>query len=231
MDIAARKSGALMLQTLGPGHHRFDPVALLVVIAAVVFASTLFVGGADGGDVATPLVMVVGTVCMATATTFSAGRFASSIPNGGVEQTLFRLTPAAPSAPELNRALARQLLGIGLGAWALGTALLLAMSAFFAAPAIVLGRELVAMCGVLAMAAWPLRDYASVALPDYARAAALGVLLPGWAVATAVMLGQGALWMAMLALLLAVSAWSIHAQWRAMLRAPVAFPAGRMVTL
>lgn len=143
------------------------------------------------------------------------------------EQALFKLAPAAPRAPALNRVLARQLLRMGAADWPMTSVCVLGWSLLIG-----LGlRGLVLMAAlmlcVLPLLAWPLRDYAR----DSGQAAlpVIGVMcVQLLLVAVAAGLWPRPVFWLVHLLLAGLAAAVIALRYRRMAGAPVAFPARRM---
>jgi hypothetical protein len=145
------------------------------------------------------------------------------------EQRLVRLSPAAPMARELNRALARYLLARFCAMWALASVVTLAMLWVLGATGGEVLRAL-AVCGAALV-------LAAVLLRDYARGVVAGRLQPvllAVAAAAALFLvpaavrgqfdGQVWAWCALAgAIAIGLFVWR---RWRCMVQAPPAFPAG-----
>lgn len=221
----------LFAQVLGPPAF-IGAVRLLLVPAAICIAIRLLLIGHDGGSAherlftlrCIALGAVLGLQAM-MAHLVAAGMFKRR-----VEQGLVRLAPAAPLAADMNRVLARYLLGNFAVMW-------LGCSAFVVGALLVLGANAgeawraAAVCSLaLALAGLPLRDYARAGKPG-AVAAIVYWLCAAAALFAAYLATSGsfpaATWIAMTLGGIALSAAFVGWRWRAMVAAPPAFPAGR----
>lgn len=147
------------------------------------------------------------------------------------EQALVRLSPGAPRAADLNRAIARYMLTGFLSQWCWLSVLTLCALYALGANAAEL-RCAAAVCAIaLPLAGVPLRDYAgpeqesrsgsvaAMVYPIVQTCVALAAIYRPWNTADAIWLAIGAV---------AVAALFTWQRWREMLDAAPAFPAGRL---
>lgn len=144
------------------------------------------------------------------------------------EQAVLRLAPGLPSAPALNRVLARVMLRRFMAAWGVSAACVLLIEATAAGQPALSGHGLLLAVLPLPFSFFMLRDYAT--MPRQRDPQQTGVVL-GMVV---LMVPAGLrlllpdVWCGVLALVVAVvSLVLLRWRWRYMMRAPVAFPAGR----
>lgn len=166
---------------------------------------------------------------MVTVIAVSAAQSMSmTISQRAAEQSLLRLAPAMPAAPEINLMLAR-LLGKGcLLLWLSAAACEVLAARLSAGHWVLDGALALVMVLPLPFYAAALRDYAAApprvggqAFHSLAALPALGLawLLAWWAPALCAPVAMA---------VLVVSALLLRLRWRRMLAAPVAFPAGRL---
>jgi hypothetical protein len=148
------------------------------------------------------------------------------------EQALLRLTPRAGDAALLNRRLAGRVLRQALGCWAVLTVVVMGVSLLLDAGPDALLRQLglCSLAGQVAMMGL-LGDYASGAggwnLALALRAAAYAAVQALAAVGLGKLTGTTA-WPWLIEISLAVCVIKLRLDWKRMLAAPPAFPAGRM---
>ncbi len=232
---ARRGDGGTMLPFLfGPGNHWSRNVvgclaipSLIWLLVQAIRACGVVVDAAYLNAIMWPLVASA-TLTMAIFLQTDD----DSLRRSTGEQALLRLTPVMPQGRALNRLLAQLMLGRFLQCWASSTLALLASMLVLGASNDDLQIGLAITALALPLAGLSLRNYAATS-----RGAATTTLVLS-------VLGMGAL-MLVFALARARPAplpwWSltllccigacviVRLRWRAMLRAPVAFPAGRMV--
>lgn len=225
-------AGELVLHALGPGAHWSVSARMFVVLAAVLVAGRVLIE-VMAADTRTLAPFVGGFIIMPLLLSFAAipQRIVGRASASQGEQTLLRLAPVVPRMDQYNRALASALLRRALGEWAIVTAALVAVTgAVDAHPSIWL-LQFAACC--LAM---PLM---TMVLRDYARAPALSMAYM-YLAALYLVLSAGAAYYAMLRLTIVpvavvsfilgvgATAYLAASRRRAMVGAPVAFPAGRL---
>ncbi|MFP5391321.1 MAG: hypothetical protein ACLGI6_07215 [Gammaproteobacteria bacterium] len=233
LDMRRSPPAALMLHALGPEQYRyaaFKPVAMGLGSAVLVtlLAPLVWPGHAP---VLAHVPGLAGLFCLPLIVFGVAFHYGAAIARSAPEQALYRLTPAAPRAPELNRVLATTLVRTLLVLWAVCTVLLLAGSAWLEMDAIDLWREAALMLATLAWIGWPLRDHARPAGAPGWRGVVLGMAMTLLAGAAVLSVGQWTWWPVSLVVLAGVSTAFIVRRWRQMMAAPPAFPAGRLAVL
>lgn len=226
LDIAARDRVNLMMHVLGPGNHRFDFVLPWALMAAGALGIKLLVQAMwpQHLEVMSQVGMIAAASLVLGLPLGSAMRLAQSLAAGAPEQALFRLSPAAPRAREFNRVLAERVLRTGLFEWAGSLLTMLAIAAIWDAPFGLMLGQFSAMCALLALVGWPLRDHARDPATRHWTALVIAAII---AVGGGVAFFHGAdgwLW----APLLAGSALFIRRRYSRMIAAPVAFPARRL---
>lgn len=232
-DCRRRSVAALLMHALGPAVHWtllwWSPALLLGIglLFRYVLPVVLDVGQGAPGLQQTGWVLVafLGLVlCM------NAEQLAARIGKTRTEQALLRLAPPVPPAPGLNRLLAFGLLRTGMFNWAAVTLSVVALAALGGAGGHV--EILLALCslGGLPLVASQLRDFARdggrpgwSGVKHMLLAAAVGLPL-----ALAGYLAGMPFWPVLFAAVTACGAVQVALRWRAMMKAPAAFPAGRM---
>jgi hypothetical protein len=228
-----RDPGALLIHALGPvGHWStwLPSMALLLVLGIGVRLVMTWSGGALDAPVqvaanigAGPLVMLI---------LFSTAHYGQQMGKTRGEQALLRLTPLAGAAALLNRRLAGQLLRRTLVNWAMLTVLMLVLVVLIGGDRAALLRQLGLCClaGQVALAGL-LGDYAGGFGWNWAlgsRAAAVAALQAGVAVVLGLASGGIAwIWVWLIVIAVVTAYLSVRRDWRRMLAAPPAFPAGR----
>ena len=211
----------LLLHALGPGNHRFDFIRYLLPVLLLALLAKLVLAVLGWGASKVPLeIIVIFSVTMLPMQGPNFQRLVVSMRNTRGEQALVGLAPRAPRADRLGRVLARQMLRVCLFEWLACGAGTLALILLFGGGAEQLVTLAVLQCFCLAMAGWPLRDYAKP------RAALLvvifqAVLAAGLAFSLYVLRGQPALWIALLGCALAI----VYQRWKTMAGAAPPFPA------
>jgi hypothetical protein len=169
---------------------------------------------------------------LALSIAFSTAQYGQQLRRTRGEQALLRLTPRTGNAALLNRRLATHMLRQALAIWVLqSVAVVAVMLPFLTGPDALL--RLVGLCCLAGQAAMTglLDDYASAAggwnLAKGFRAAALAAVQALAAVGLGSLTGTTA-WPWLVAIPLAVCCVLLRRDWRRMLAAPPAFPAGRM---
>lgn len=248
--MAGRGNRSLYLIALRGALHRADPGAMLMHALGPTahwttwtgaIATMLLVGGAvrialasTYGTAMQTLVdhtTGVGPACLMLIVLFSTSGYGQQLRRTRGEQALLRLTPLAGDAALLNRRLAVRMVRQALAIWAVLTVAVLAVLFLIGASPIALLRQLamsslagqVAMMGVLG-------DYAGDGgwnLELALRAAGLALVQIMAAVVLGALTGTTA-WPWLVGLPLVVCCVLLRRDWRRMLAAPPAFPAGRM---
>jgi hypothetical protein len=225
---------AMLMHALGPMAHWTAWIGAIAMMLLIGGAARIALARLHGSDVQA-LVAQLATVApalLALTVAFSTAQYGQQLRRTRGEQALLRLTPLAGDAALLNRRLATRMLRQALAIWAVLTVAVLAVTFFIGAGPDALLRQL-GLCCLAGQAAMMglLGDYASerggwnTALALRAAAFVL--------VEALVAMGLGRLtgttpWPWLVALPLAVCVGQLRHDWRRMLAAPPAFPAGRM---
>jgi hypothetical protein len=233
-DSRRAHPGTLLMHALGPAAHWstwLPSMALLLVLGIGVRLVMTWSGGALDAPVqvaanigAGPLVMLI---------LFSTAHYGQQMGKTRGEQALLRLTPLAGAAALLNRRLAGQLLRHTLVNWAMLTVLMLVLVVLIGGDRAALLRQLGLCClaGQVALAGL-LGDYAGGFGWNWAlgmNAAAVAALQAGVAVVLGLASGGIAwIWVWLVVIAVATAFLSVRRDWRRMLAAPPAFPAGRL---
>jgi hypothetical protein len=240
-----RAVASLMLEVRAPRYHWSAELALV----------TMFLGFALAGKLA---LYVFGTGTMQTfwadigwivllpllAVQFSHSRVqAGAFRSGAPEQALFRLSPSAPPSARFNRVLAAGLVWHGLIIWCIFTAAMLAISVLLGTPAKLIVIQLCVYASTLVLLAIPLRDYAADiggTVGPMVISVVLGVAIPALMFYVVkhpqlrAFVRHHGIPMAYVAVIPALAALAVAVavvlrRRRAMLAAPVALVAGRMM--
>ncbi|HEY0488539.1 MAG TPA: hypothetical protein VGD30_03415 [Telluria sp.] len=229
-----KAAGELMLHAFGPRAHWSVSASVLAVLLLVLVAGRMLLeltAGDNqqavsivGGFVVFPLLLL-----FASAPQKIVGRAAVT----AGEQSLLRLTPAAPQAREFNREVGDALMRRALIEWAIVTAGLVAVTVMVNAPWTITLLQLAVCCLALPLTTVVLRDYArSPNLSSfYIYFAALGLVLSAGVTYFASLRGQSVL-VSIIAIVIGVGVTAVIAasRKRMMMLAPTAFPAGRMAS-
>ena len=226
--------GAMLMHALGPTAHwsawigAIATILLLGVGGRILLAAT-HIPAAD--SFARNVVGVVPGL-LALVIVFSTAQYGQQLRRTRGEQALLRLAPLAGDAALLNRRLAMRLLRQALSIWVLLTVAVLAVTLPLLSAPDALLRQL-GLCGVAGQAAMMglLSDYASERggwnLALALRAGAYVLVQALVAVGLGQVTGTTA-WPWLIEISLAVCAVQLRLDWKRMLAAPPAFPAGRM---
>lgn len=226
--------GTMLMHALGPMAHWTawaGAVAMVFVVSAVVHIVLDLPGGAPVQAFA-GMLTGAGPAMMALLVAFSTAQYGQQLRRTQGEQALLRLTPLAGDAALLNRRLATRLLRLALAVWAVLTAVLMGASFVFGTGPDGLLRQLGLCClaGQVAMMGL-LGDYAgSRGGWNWAlglRAGAYALVQALVAVALGKLTGTTA-WPWLIELSLAVCLVQLRLDWKRMLAAAPAFPAGRL---
>lgn len=225
-------AGELVLHALGPGAHWSVSAKMFAMLAAALVAGRVLIE-AMAADSRTLAPFVGGFIIMPLLLSFAAipQRIVGRASASQGEQALLRLAPVVPRMDQYNRALASALLRRALGEWAIVTVALVAVTgAVDAHPSITL-LQFAACCLAMPLMTIVLRDYARAPAlrMAYMYLAALYLVLSAGAAYYA-MLHASVVPVAVVSFILGVGATAYLAasRRRAMVEAPVAFPAGRM---
>lgn len=222
--------GDQMMHTLGTAVNQGSDIFGVVVCALVGVLAAL--AHVPDGRIIGPLTIFDFVQLMMLLSTFSyTVALLSAATTYKAEQGLYRLTPAAPSARELNRVFAKTVLLRFLKIWLVVLAGLVCIDC--------------ARLGSLEVRAYPLAlasltlPFACVLLPDYARLRAgpgLGITV-GLPVTLMLMYmffaalaarHPGFHWLLLVCPIAACSLATLWVQWLSMIKMPPAFPAGRL---
>lgn len=226
--------GRMLLFALGPAVHVSIWVPFVILLLAVGGAlrlASIWVGGAALQGVMHGLA-TAGIGGLVSMILFSTATISQQMRATSGEQTLLRLTPLAGAAPLLNARLAPHLLRLALGNWVLLTGTILGVTLELAGlDGDTLLRQLALCClaGQIALMGL-LGDYAHgfgwrPALALYA--AGLAIVQAGVAAGLGILTGTS-IWLWLTAIAIGTAIVLLWLDWRRMLAAPAAFPAGRM---
>jgi hypothetical protein len=226
--------GTMLMHALGPMAHwtSWGGAIVMVLVVTVVVHIVLAAPRAAAAQSFAGVVLGAGPAMMALVIAFSTAQYGQQLRRTQGEQALLRLTPLAGNAALLNRRLATRLLRQALSVWVLLTAALTGASFVFGAGPDGLLRQLglCSLAGQVAMMGL-LGDYASVRggwnLALGLRAGAYAVMQALAAVALGKLTGTTP-WPWLIEISLAVCLVQLRLDWKRMLAAPPAFPAGRM---
>lgn len=225
---------AMLMHALGPTAHWTAWIGAVAVLLLIGGGASIAQGGARGAAMQAFVgqIAIVGPGLLALIILFSTAQYGQQLRRTRGEQALLRLTPLAGDAALLNRRLATRLLRQALSLWVLLTVGVMSASLWFNTSPDALLRQL-ALCCVAGQAAMMglLSDYASergawnVALA--LRAAAYVLVQALVAMGLSQLTGTTA-WPWLIVTSLTVCTLQLRLDWRRMLAAPPAFPAGRM---
>jgi hypothetical protein len=226
--------GTMLMHALGPTAHWTAWIGAIAVVLLLGVGGRVLLASTHVPAVDTFAHGVFGAApgLLALVIVFSTAQYGQQLRRTRGEQALLRLTPLAGDAALLNRRLATRLLRQALAIWVLLTVAVLAVTLSFASGPDGLLRQL-ALCCVAGQAAMMglLGDYASerggwnIALALRAGSYVLVQALA--AVGLGTLTGTTA-WPWLIEISLAVCAVQLRLDWKRMLAAPPAFPAGRM---
>jgi hypothetical protein len=226
--------GTMLMHALGPMAHWTSWVGSIVMILVVSGIVHIVLGSSHGKEVQAFAAgfLGAGPALMALVVAFSTAQYGQQLRRTQGEQALLRLTPLAGDSAKLNRRLATRLLRQALSVWVLLTSALACASFVLGTDSDGLLRQLGLCClaGQVAMMGL-LGDYAggrggwNLALGLRAGAYALVQVLA--AVGLGKLTGTTA-WPWLIEISLAVCVAKLRLDWKRMLAAPPAFPAGRM---
>jgi hypothetical protein len=225
---------AMLMHALGPTAHWTAWVGAIAVLLLIGGAANIALGRSQGAALQAFVdrIAIVGPGLLALIVLFSTAQYGQQLRRTRGEQALLRLTPLAGEAALLNRRLAARFLRQALSIWLWLTVAVLAVVLPFVSGSDALLRQL-GLCCVAGQAAMMglLGDYASER-GGWSRALALRAAAYVFAQALVAM-GLGRFtgttaWAWLIVISLAVCAVQLRLDWRRMLAAPPAFPAGRM---
>jgi hypothetical protein len=226
--------GTMLMHALGPTAHWTAWIGAIVVLLLIGAGASIVLGWSHGAAVQAFVgqMVIVGPGLLALIILFSTAQYGQQLRRTRGEQALLRLTPLAGDAALLNRRLATRLLRQALSIWVLLTVAVLVVALPFVSGPDALLQQL-GLCCVAGQAAMMglLGDYAS---ERGGWSTALALRAGAYVVVQAlVAMGLGRLtgttaWPWLIEISLAVCAVQLRLDWKRMLAAPPAFPAGRM---
>lgn len=227
-DLGRGSREDLLLHALGPYNHRFDlalpALAVLAAAGLMKLANSLHVFAIDR-DVLL-IATIMGSLCILAQGLFCE-RFVASMKNTAGEQSLVRLAPSAPGAPQLGATLARLMLVLCLREWAMCIAVMTAAVLLLGGGA----SELRVLAGFgvvsLAMAGWALRDYSGKLAQAHVEEFVQAALVGAGGVALFLVREDLPTWCLLLGLLFACACVIVSGRWQRMAGAPSPFPSGR----
>jgi hypothetical protein len=233
-NLRRRDPAALLMHALGPAAHWTAWIGGLVTLLIIGGGARLILmwSHAEGVQALVGWMTSVGPSLLALTIVFSTAQYGQQLRRTQGEQALLRLTPLAGDAALLNRRLAGRVLRQALGCWAALTLAMLAVVLLLGADPDAVLRQLglCSLAGQVAMMGL-LGDYAGGAggwhLMLGLRAGALAAVQALVAVGLAWLTGTTA-WPWLIEISLAVCVVLLRLDWKRMLAAPPAFPAGRM---
>jgi hypothetical protein len=234
-DCRKRDPATLLMHALGPVAHWsawIGSMGMALVIGIGVRALLVLGDAGKAHDTVTGIAAGASGV-LAMLVLFSTVAFGQQLRRTHGEQALLRLTPLAGDAALLNRRLAAGLFGRTLQIWLMQVVVVLAVTWLIGGDGQAMLRQFSLCCLAGQVALIGLQG-------DFAREAGWNWTLGLWAalVATlegAVAAGLGSLagpsaWPWLIVIAVVGAAVQVRLDWRRMLAAPVAFPAGRMAS-
>jgi hypothetical protein len=225
---------AMLMHALGPLAHWTACIGAIATTLLIGVGAGIALGGSRGAAIQAYMgqIAIVTPGLLALVILFSTAQYGRQLRRTRGEQALLRLTPLAGDATLLNRRLATRLLRQALAIWVLLTVAVMSASLWIDTSPDALLRQLGLSCvaGQAAMMAL-LGDYASerggwnVAL---ALRAGAYVLVQALAAMGLARLTGTTAWPWLIEISLAFCAVQLRLDWKRMLAAPPAFPAGRM---
>jgi hypothetical protein len=232
-DLRRADPGAMLMHALGPTAHWTTWTGAIATMLLVGGAVRIALASTYDTAVRTLLdhTTGVGPALLMLVVVFSTSQYGQQLRRTRGEQALLRLTPLAGDAALLNRRLAARMLRQALTIWAVLTVAVLAVVFLIGGSQVALLRQLAmsSLAGQVAMMGL-LGDYAGDGgwnLELALRAAALAAVQALAAVGLGELTGTTA-WPWLVAVPLAVCVVMLRRDWRRMLAAAPAFPAGRV---
>jgi len=223
----------MLMHALGPTAHWTTWTGTIATMLLVGGAARIALASTYGTAVQTLLdnTAGVGPALLVLVVLFSTSQYGQQLRRTRGEQALLRLTPLAGDTALLNRRLAARMLRQALAIWAVLTVVVLAVVLLIGGSQAALLRQLAmsSLAGQVAMMGL-LGDYAGDGgwnLELALRAAALAAVQALAAVGVGALTGTTP-WPWLVAIPLVVCGVLLCRDWRRMLAAPPAFPAGRM---
>ena len=233
-DLKRADPAAMLMHALGPAAHWSAWIGGLVTVLFMGAVARLVFIWSHAASLQ-PLIgwmTTVGPALLALTIAFSTAQYGQQMRRTHGEQALLRLTPLAGDAALLNRRLAGRVLRQALGCWAVLTVVVLGVSLLLEAGPDAPLRQLglCSLAGQVAMMGL-LGDYANGTggwhLMLGLRAGALAAVQAFLAVGLGQLTGTSP-WPWLIEISLAVCIVLLRLDWKRMLAAPPAFPAGRL---
>lgn len=222
--------GRQMMHALGTMAH--DGGAIAYVLISVVSMSW---AGRYLGSHSDPAFLLVSSTMMQGMLMMSVLVYAATVSSQAVrfsgEQSLYRLTPAAPAATRFNRVLLGALMFRCLRLWALSLAAIICIDMVVMGRFEVRGITVALGALMLPFAGLLLRDYAAVPRQPNATltvAASIAVVVAYIALAVVDQMRPGLPLFWFSAAVAAMTGVALRLRWQQLAAAPVAFPAGRL---
>jgi hypothetical protein len=155
-------------------------------------------------------------------------RFWFCMRGSSTEQALVRLSPGAPRASKINRALGQVVLSSSLAEWCALFVLALGIALLWGGSITALRVIAAFMCALLSAVGVSLANYSNSGNDGLASQLMMTALNFFIALVSAFWAKNSLVWTVLMALILVISICTIRSRWRAMMAAPVAFPAGRL---
>jgi hypothetical protein len=233
-DVKRADPAAMLMHALGPVAHWSAWIGGVVTLLFIGVAARLTMAWSQlaGAQPFFGWITNAGPAILSVTIALSTAQYGQQLRRTPGEQALLRLTPRAGDAALLNRRLAGRVLRQALGCWAVLTAVVMGVSLLLDAGPDALLRQLglCSLAGQVAMMGL-LGDYAGGAggwrLALALRAAAYAAVQALAAVALGKLTGTTA-WPWLIEISLAVCVIKLRLDWKRMLAAPPAFPAGRL---
>jgi len=222
--------GRQMMHALGTMGHDGGAIAyVLISLAAMSWVGNYLAGRTDQAFVLVCSTMMQGMLMMSVLV-YAATVSSQAVRFSG-EQSLYRLTPAAPAAAQLNRVLLGTLMFRCLRLWALSLAAIICVDAAVMGRFEVRGITVALGALMLPFAGLLLRDYASAPRQPnamLAAAASVAVVVAYIALAVVDQMHPGLPLFLFSAVVVAATGVALRLRWQQLVDAPLAFPAGRL---
>jgi len=232
-ELRRADPGAMLMHALGPTVHWTAWIAGVIALAALGVTARLLMWSYGASMQAfVDWMSNVAPSVLALSLAFSTAQYGQQLRRTRGEQALLRLTPLIGDATLLNRRLATRMLRQALSIWVVQSLAVLCVTLPFITGPDALLRQ-IGLCSLAGQVALMglLDDYASDQggwnLAKGFRAAALAAVQALAAVGLGWLTGTTA-WPWLVAIPLAVCCVLLRRDWKRMLAAPPAFPAGRM---
>jgi hypothetical protein len=234
-DCRARRPAAMLMHAFGPAGHWSawtGTVAMLVVLSLLGYAFFVLRGTASTQDFVKGFSWG-GFGGLAFMVAFCTAHMRQQLDRTRGEQALLLLTPLAGDRALLNRRLATVMLKGALLQWVVLSAVVIWIASLYGGFALVLRQGALCCLGGQVAMACLFGDFSRAPKVGVVRAVLLGVLALvelGVAAGLAALSGalQPGMWYWLIAISLAAGAFQLRHGWRTLVRAPAAFPAGRL---